>query len=118
MSQLSTTLFTALDHQELPLTDVVSLVSPELKDALFPTVLFTVITTEPPSLNLQEVLTTIRALPVQGVARNELYVVIAPQADTITVTFKYSTDLFTHETVEAWAGSFTQALRSAVDSGS
>ncbi|MGW0471280.1 amino acid adenylation domain-containing protein [Streptomyces coeruleorubidus] len=117
VSQLSTTLFTALDHQELPLTDVVSLVSPGLKDALFPTVLFTVITTEPPALNLQEVTTTIRALPAQGVARNELYVVIAPEADSITVTFEYSTDLFTHETVEAWAGSFTEALRSAVDSG-
>ncbi|MDK1343766.1 amino acid adenylation domain-containing protein [Streptomyces sp. 378] len=117
VSRLSTTLFTALDHQELPLTDVVSLVSPELKDALFPTVLFTVITTEPPALNLQEVSTTIHTLPVQGVARNELYVVIAPEADTITVTFEYSTDLFTHETVEAWAGSFTEALRSAVDSG-
>ncbi|MFH8494928.1 amino acid adenylation domain-containing protein [Streptomyces coeruleorubidus] len=117
VSQLSTTLFAALDHQELPLTDVVSLVSPELKDVLFPTVLFTVITTEPPALNLQEVSTTIRALPAQGVARNELYVVIAPEADSITVTFEYSTDLFTHETVEAWAGSFTAALRSAVDCG-
>ncbi|MFD6170538.1 amino acid adenylation domain-containing protein [Streptomyces coeruleorubidus] len=117
VSQLSTTLFTALDHQELPLTDVVSLVSPGLKDALFPTVLFTVITTEPPALNLQEVTTAIRALPAQGVARNELYVVIAPEADSITVTFEYSTDLFTRETVEAWAGSFTEALRSAVDSG-
>jgi non-ribosomal peptide synthetase component F len=117
VSQLSTTLFTALDHQELPLTDVVSLVSPELTDALFPTVLFTVITTEPPTLNLQEVSTTIHALPVQGVARNELYVVIAPEADTITVTFEYSTDLFTRETVEAWARSFTEALRSVLDSG-
>jgi hypothetical protein len=111
VSQLSTTLFTALDHQELPLTDVVSLVSPELKDALFPTVLFTVITTEPPALNLQEVSTTICPLTAQGVARNELYVVITPEADSITVTFEYSTDLFTHETVEAWAGSFTRALR-------
>ncbi|GAP47122.1 hypothetical protein [Streptomyces azureus] len=42
---------------------------------------------------------------------------IAPEADSITVTFEYSTDLFTHETVEAWAGSFTEAPRSAVDSG-
>ncbi|MYS89540.1 MULTISPECIES: hybrid non-ribosomal peptide synthetase/type I polyketide synthase [Streptomyces] len=116
VSRLSTTLFTALDHQELPLTDVVSLVSPELKDALFPTVLFTVITTDPPTLNLQEVSTTVHALPIQGVARNELYAVIAPEADTIMVTFEYSTDLFTRETVEAWARSFTEALRSAVDS--
>ncbi|GAA4291996.1 hypothetical protein GCM10023086_01520 [Streptomyces venetus] len=117
VSQLSATLFTALDHQELPLTDVVSLVSPETADALFPTVLFTVITTDPPALNLQDVSTTIRALPIQGVARNELYVVIAPEADTITVTFEYSTDLFTGETVEAWARSFTEALKSTVRSG-
>jgi hypothetical protein len=48
------------------------------------------------------------------VARNELYVVITPEADSITVTFEYSTDLFTHETVEAWAGSFTESLRAAV----
>ncbi|WP_039932372.1 hybrid non-ribosomal peptide synthetase/type I polyketide synthase [Streptomyces viridochromogenes] len=117
VTRLSTTLFTALDHQELPLTDVVSLVWPETADAPFPTVLFTVITTEPPALNLQDVSTTVRALPIQGVARNELYVVIAPEADTITVTFEYSTDLFTPETVEAWARSFTEALRSAVGSG-
>ncbi|GGW82893.1 non-ribosomal peptide synthetase/type I polyketide synthase [Streptomyces lomondensis] len=111
VTQLTTTLFTALDHQELPLTDVVSLVSPEPADALFPTVLFTVITTEPPALHLHDVSTAIRALPIQGVARNELYVVIAPEADRITITFEYSTDLFTGETVAAWAESFTEVLK-------
>ncbi|CAM5523795.1 hypothetical protein SPURM210S_00689 [Streptomyces purpurascens] len=111
VAQLGASLFTALDHQELPLTDVVSLVSPDLKGALFPTVLFTVITTEPPALDLQGVSTAVHALPVQGVARNELYVVIAPEGDRVTVTFEYSTDLFTRETVEGWARSFTGFLR-------
>ncbi|MFC9510057.1 amino acid adenylation domain-containing protein [Streptomyces sp. NPDC057002] len=111
VAQLGASLFTALDHQELPLTDVVSLVSPDLKGALFPTVLFTVITTEPPAVDLQGVAASVHALPVQGVARNELYVVIAPEADRVTVTFEYSTDLFTGETVEAWGRSFTRFLR-------
>ncbi|MET9813985.1 amino acid adenylation domain-containing protein [Streptomyces sp. NPDC006355] len=115
-AQLSTTLFEALDHQELPLTDVVSLVAPDLAESLFPTVLFTVITTEPPSLHLRDVHTTIHSLPTQGVARNELYVVIAPEADTITVTFEYSTDLFTRETVEEWGRSFTGLLREVTGS--
>ncbi|CAL9318589.1 Linear gramicidin synthase subunit B [Streptomyces sp. enrichment culture] len=118
VDQLSTTLFTALDHQELPLTDVVSLVAPDLADSLFPTVLFTVITTEPPTLNLQDTRTTVRALPAEGVARNELYVVIAPEADTITVTFEYSTDLFRAETVAEWGRSFTQVLREVTASPS
>ncbi|GAA2559946.1 hypothetical protein GCM10010423_72810 [Streptomyces levis] len=110
-AQLGTTLFEALDHQELPLTDVVSLVDPDLTKALFPTVLFTVITTEPPALDLGEVHTAVRALPVQGVARNELYAVITPEADALTITFEYSTDLFTAETIEGWAESFTRLLR-------
>ncbi|QWB25974.1 MULTISPECIES: non-ribosomal peptide synthetase/type I polyketide synthase [Streptomyces] len=111
VAQLGASLFTALDHQELPLTDVVSLVAPDLEGALFPTVLFTVITTEPPALDLQGVTTSVHALSVRGVARNELYVVIAPEGDRITVAFEYSTDLFTRETVEGWARSFTRFLR-------
>ncbi|MEU3848219.1 amino acid adenylation domain-containing protein [Streptomyces sp. NPDC029554] len=109
-ARLGTTLFEALDHQELPLTDVVSLVDPDLTETLFPTVLFTVVTTEPPTLDLRDVHTTVRALPVHGVARNELYAVITPAADTLTITFEYSTDLFTAETVAGWAESFTRLL--------
>ncbi|MEV5353178.1 amino acid adenylation domain-containing protein [Streptomyces sp. NPDC052693] len=111
VTRLGTTLFEALDHQDLPLTDVVSLVAPELTKTLFPTVLFTVITTEPPALHLEDVRTTVRPLPVEGVARNELYTVITPEADRITITFEYSTDLFGAETVEGWAKSFTRLLR-------
>jgi Condensation domain len=110
VTQLGGTLFTALDHQELPLTDVVELVSPLTGDALFPTVLFTVVTTPPPALDLRSVSASVRALPTSGVARTELYVVLQPQDDAITVTFEYSTDLFTQATVEEWSMGFTRLL--------
>jgi hypothetical protein len=44
------------------------------------------------------------------VARNELYVVLVPGEEDITVTFEYSTDLFDRTTVEAWGGTFTGLL--------
>ena len=114
VKQLGNTLFMALDHQDLPLTDVVELVSPQTGDALFPTVLFTVVTTPPPALDLRSVAASIRGLPSSGVARNELYVVISPGDDTITVAFEYSTDLFTRTSIERWARSFSELLRRAV----
>jgi hypothetical protein len=95
---------------------VVSLVSPDLTKTLFPTVLFTVITTDPPTLNLKDLHTTVRPLPVEGVARNELYMVITPEADRITIIFEYSTDLFTAETVRGWAESFSELLRDVISS--
>ncbi|MGY0064540.1 amino acid adenylation domain-containing protein [Streptomyces sp. LZ34] len=110
VTQLGGTLFTALDHQELPLTDVVELASPGTGDTLFPAVLFTVVTTPPPALDLRSVSASVRALPTSGVARNELYVVLQPQDDAMTVTFEYSTDLFTHATVEEWSTDFTRLL--------
>ncbi|MFI1034031.1 amino acid adenylation domain-containing protein [Streptomyces sp. NPDC020951] len=111
VAQLGSTLFAVLDHQELPLTDVVELVAPGTGDSLFPTVLFTVVTTPPPALDLRSVSASVRALPTPGVARNELYAVLAPGDDAITVTFEYSTDLFTQLTVEAWGEAFTALLR-------
>lgn len=111
VAQLGSTLFTVLDHQELPLTEVVELVSPGTGDSLFPTVLFTVVTTPPPALDLRSVSASVRGLPTPEVARNELYAVLAPGDDAITVTFEYSTDLFDHLTVEAWGEAFTALLR-------
>ncbi|MEU5028003.1 non-ribosomal peptide synthetase/type I polyketide synthase [Streptomyces milbemycinicus] len=110
VTQLGGTLFTALDHQELPLTDVAELAAPGTGDTLFPAVLFTVVTTPPPALDLRSVSASVRALPMSGVARNELYVVLQPQDDAITVTFEYSTDLFTQATVEGWSMGFTRLL--------
>ncbi|MEU5165952.1 non-ribosomal peptide synthetase/type I polyketide synthase [Streptomyces mutomycini] len=111
VTQLGSTLFTALDHQELPLTDVVELVSPGTGASLFPTVLFTVVTTPPPTLDMGSLSASVRGLPTSGVARNELYAVLVPGADTITGTFEYSTDLFDESTVESWARSFGEHLR-------
>ncbi|WP_329388349.1 non-ribosomal peptide synthetase/type I polyketide synthase [Streptomyces sp. NBC_01716] len=112
--QLGATLFTALDHQELPLTDVADLVAPGTSDGLFPNVLFTVVTTPPPTLDLHAVSATVRGLPTVGVARNELYVVLSPHDEGMTMTFEYSTDLFERTTVERWAGEFTKVLEEAV----
>lgn len=111
--QLASSLFTALDHQELPLTDVVELVSPGSRGKLFPSVLFTVITTPPPAMDLRSMAASVRALPTSGVARNELYVVLEPRDNTITATFEYSTDLFTHATVEEWGTGFIRLLEEA-----
>lgn len=109
VEQVAESLFTALDHQDLPLTDVVELVAPG--DAgLFPTVLFTVVTTPPPTLELPSLRTRVSSLALRGVARNELYVVLEPGEAEIKVTFEYSTDLFTASTVEGWARSFTALL--------
>lgn len=108
--QLGATLFTALDHQELPLTEVVEVVSGETVENLFPTVLFSVVTTPPPNLPVRGLTTSVRALPTSGAARNELYVVVVPGPEELTVTFEYSTDLFDEATVTAWAEDFTELL--------
>ncbi|MBM7442702.1 non-ribosomal peptide synthetase/type I polyketide synthase [Streptomyces sp. HB132] len=110
VKQLGSTLFTALDHQELPLTDVVELVSPETGASLFPTVLFTVVTTPPSTLDMRSISASVRDLPTSGVARNELYVVLVPGPDTIAVTFEYSTDLFDGSTIRSWALAFGEHL--------
>jgi hypothetical protein len=110
VTRLGPTLFNALDHQALTLSEVIGLLAPEEADRLYPTVLFTVVTTPPPALDLTGVATTIRSLPIDGVARNELYVVLVPQDGRITVTFEYSTDLFDAPTITRWAEELTELL--------
>ncbi|MFF3345364.1 amino acid adenylation domain-containing protein [Streptomyces sp. NPDC002779] len=108
-TQVAGSLFAALDHQELPLTEAVDLVEPG--DGLFPTVLFTVVTTPPPTLDLSPLRTQVAGLALPEVARTELYVVLEPGETEIRVTFEYSTDLFTASTVEGWADTFTALLQ-------
>ncbi|MEV0224551.1 condensation domain-containing protein, partial [Streptomyces sp. NPDC050704] len=110
VTQLSSTLFSALDHQELPLTEVAELVSPGSTDGLFPTVLFTVVTTPPPALDLGAVSATVRGLDTVASARNELYAVLSPDEEFISVTFEYSTELFDSTTIETWGRTFTRFL--------
>ncbi|GAA2460458.1 non-ribosomal peptide synthetase/type I polyketide synthase [Streptomyces macrosporus] len=108
--RLGTTVFDALDHQALPLNEVVRMLAPDEADGLYPTVLFTVVTTPPPALDLKGVSATVRSRPIGGAARNELYVVLVPENDRITVIFEYSTDLFDAATIERWGQEFTRLL--------
>jgi hypothetical protein len=111
---LSAGLFAALDHQDLPLDEVVAAVAPDrvpdVADGPFPTVLFTVVTTPPPRLDLDGVRTRMRELVVPGLARTELYVRIAGDADGMRIVWEYSTDLFTKETVAGWDASLRAML--------
>ncbi|MEV8309235.1 condensation domain-containing protein [Streptomyces flavidovirens] len=116
VSGLGGTVFNALDDQALPLNEIVRLLAPEEADGLFPTVLFTVVTTPPPALHLRGVSASIRGVPVGNIARNELYVVLVPRAGSITMTFEYSTDLFDAATITRWAQEFTRQLALATAS--
>ncbi|ONI89581.1 non-ribosomal peptide synthetase [Actinosynnema sp. ALI-1.44] len=108
VARMAETVYTALDHQALPLTEVARLVAPSEADGLFPTVLFTVVTTPAPTFGLPGA--TLRELSHPGMARNELYAVIIPSDDTIRVVFEYSTDLFEESTILAWGESFLAVL--------
>ncbi|MFD7512207.1 MupA/Atu3671 family FMN-dependent luciferase-like monooxygenase, partial [Streptomyces sp. NPDC059853] len=110
VTRLGPALFAAMDHQALPLAEVVRLVAPQYAAGLFPTVLFTVVTTEPPALELPGVRAEIAPLPVAGTARTELYVVLAPAGDALTVTMEYSTDLFEAATVAGWGRDLAAVL--------
>nr|WP_234320317.1 non-ribosomal peptide synthetase [Streptomyces sp. SBT349] len=110
VTRLGETLFEALDHQALPLTDIVRLVSPQDADRPFPTVLFTVVTTPPPRLDLRGLTTAVRGLHTPGGARNELYVVLTPAEDGITVNVEYATDLFDAATIARWSEEFAALL--------
>ncbi|WP_345025323.1 MupA/Atu3671 family FMN-dependent luciferase-like monooxygenase, partial [Streptomyces sedi] len=112
--QLGSGLFAALDHQELPLAEVAELVAPGASDGAFPDVLFTVVTTPPPALDLPELTADVRPLPLPGVSRNALYVVLVPHESGLEVTFEYATDLFEPATVAAWADELTALLRQVV----
>jgi natural product biosynthesis luciferase-like monooxygenase protein/amino acid adenylation domain-containing protein len=108
--RLSTTLFDALDHELLPLEDLVAAQWPELAGTLYPRMLFTVVTTPRPELDLHGLSADVRGLPVPGTARNELYVVLAPQDDGIRLALEYSTDLFEPATIAGWAEQLVAVL--------
>jgi hypothetical protein len=97
-AEFAASLFGGLDHQDLPLAEVVAAVAPDLVDRQYPTVLLAVVTTPPPELTLPGVETRTDVLVVPGVARTELYVRIAEDR----IYWEYSTDLFTANTVAAW----------------
>ncbi|MFE0174031.1 MupA/Atu3671 family FMN-dependent luciferase-like monooxygenase [Streptomyces sp. NPDC059002] len=110
VDQLGGALFRAIDHQDLPLSEVAGLLEERLGSALFPTVLFTVVTAPPPALELHRLSAAVEGVAVRAAARNELYVVVNPVPEKTTLTFEYSTDLFAPATIEAWVSDFAQIL--------
>ncbi|WP_219910906.1 non-ribosomal peptide synthetase/type I polyketide synthase [Saccharothrix carnea] len=112
---LQGTLYRALDHQELPLTEVVRLHDPEAADSLFPTTLFTVVTTPPPTFPLTGATSAVTMPTRPGLARNELYVVLVPSDHGIHVVIEYSTDLFDDATAVSMGAAFAETLTSLVD---
>ncbi|MGI5506253.1 MupA/Atu3671 family FMN-dependent luciferase-like monooxygenase [Lentzea sp. CA-135723] len=96
-------LYTALDHQALPLSEVVRTALPHEADSPYPPVLFTVVTTAAPAISLGGAETRIRGCAVPGQARTELYAVFTVDEEMITLDVEYSTDLFSATTVESWA---------------
>jgi non-ribosomal peptide synthetase component F len=97
----SASLFAALDHQDLPLGEVISLVAPDFSGPRLP-VLFTVVTTPPPRLDLEGVESNVCEIVTPGQARTELYVRIAAEPHGVQIFWEYSTDLFTEQTITTW----------------
>jgi acyl carrier protein len=110
VDQAGERIFEALDHHLLPLREVGRAVGEEI---VTPQILFTVVTTPPPTVDFPDTATTVRGMTVSGVARTELYMVLVPAEDTITLVMEYSTDLFDERTVAAWAEDFQATLAEA-----
>lgn len=111
LTQVGERLLSALEHHGLPLGGVLRALSPDHPGAISsPPVLFSVVTTPEAMLNLPGVAAVIEGLPVRGVARTELYVVLIPSGDGFDVCFEYSTDLFDEEAVAGWQADFIAVL--------
>ncbi|MBB5803733.1 natural product biosynthesis luciferase-like monooxygenase protein/amino acid adenylation domain-containing protein [Saccharothrix ecbatanensis] len=115
VAQMGSTIYRALDHQALPLTEVARLLDPNTADTLFPTTLFTVVTTQPPTFALPNATAVVHLPAREGLARNELYVVLMPSDDGIRVAMEYSTDLFDEATVVSLGATFAETLATFTD---
>ncbi|MBM7775039.1 natural product biosynthesis luciferase-like monooxygenase protein/amino acid adenylation domain-containing protein [Actinokineospora baliensis] len=105
-------IYRALDHQDLPLVEVSRLVDPTITiETPHPDVYFTIVTTPPAALPLAGASCTIRALAHPGMARTELYVVLVPGQDSLSVVVEYSTDLFDESTITGWLARLESTLR-------
>lgn len=111
LAETARALYAALDHESLPLAEVVRIALPAEAQSPYPAVLFTVITTPPATLDLPTGDFPVHALPAPGQARTELYVVFTLTDSTFTLDLEYSTDLFSSTTVTSWATSLIAALR-------
>ncbi|TQM78774.1 condensation domain-containing protein [Saccharothrix saharensis] len=95
--------------------EVVGLHDRAAADSLFPTTLFTVVTTPPPTFSLADATAVVMTPTRPGSARNEPYVVLVPSADGIHVVMEYSTDLFDNATVVSMGAEFSRTPASLVD---
>ncbi|WP_394618970.1 MupA/Atu3671 family FMN-dependent luciferase-like monooxygenase [Lentzea sp. JNUCC 0626] len=93
-------LFAALDHQDVPLPDVLAAALPDDEPATLPNVLFSVVTTPPARVELGGARTRVTSLHVDGCARTDLYVAVVPDE---ALYVEYSSDLFDAATIAKWA---------------
>ncbi|MFB6722079.1 MupA/Atu3671 family FMN-dependent luciferase-like monooxygenase [Kribbella sp. NPDC056345] len=110
VAETARSVYSALDHEALPLAEVVRVALPHEAGLPYPAVLFTVITNPPASLTLPWGEFAVRAQPSADLARTELYVVFTLTETAFTLDIEYSTDLFTPATITSWAGALIQQL--------
>ncbi|HEX6344840.1 non-ribosomal peptide synthetase/type I polyketide synthase [Umezawaea sp.] len=107
---LAERLYAALDHQALPLSEVVRAAIPHEADDPYPAVLFTVVAEPPVDVRLGGATGRIRGQVVPGLARTELYVVFTLDGDVLALDVEYSTDLYDDSTASRWAAEIMAAV--------
>ncbi|GAB3946974.1 hypothetical protein GCM10029976_075420 [Kribbella albertanoniae] len=110
VAETARSVYSALDHEALPLAEVVRVALPHEAGLPYPAVLFTVITNPPASLTLPFGEFAVRSQPSADQARTELYVVFTLTETTFTLDLEYSTDLFTPSTITSWAAALINHL--------
>jgi hypothetical protein len=111
---LAERLYAALDHQALPLSEVVRAAIPHEADDPYPSILFTVVTDPPVAVALGAATGHVRGQVVPGLARTELYVVFTLNGEVLGLDIEFSTDLYDESTVSHWAEDIRTAIGSAV----
>jgi hypothetical protein len=109
VAQAGSRMYRALDHHALGLAEVYQQVAPD-RPVESPQVLFTVVTTPAPKLELPEVTAGIEQVEAPDAARTEVYLKLTPTGHGIIGSLEYSIDLFDAETVQAWASGLLGVL--------
>ncbi|WP_433010704.1 MupA/Atu3671 family FMN-dependent luciferase-like monooxygenase [Kribbella sp. CA-294648] len=113
LAETAKALYSALDHETLPLLEVIRVALPDRATLPCPAampVLFTVINGPHATLSLPTGEFPVRGVAVPGQARTELYVVFTLTEENFTLDIEYSTDLFTPTTIAGWAAALTEQL--------
>ncbi|NEA36328.1 non-ribosomal peptide synthetase/type I polyketide synthase [Streptomyces sp. SID13031] len=110
LAETAKALYSALDHEALPLAEVVRCALPGQASLPYPAVLFTVINGPRSTLTLPTGEFPARGIAVPGQARTELYVVFTLTEEEFTLDIEYATDLFTPTTIAGWAAALTAQL--------